>query len=176
MRTATEVTADEEQQPRKKSTPAGNAWKKSKKALQSNKVTQPFCPPSGEVATTLTLSLTIIAIFLTARTVLGDIADVGGTVFALLMLIFLALMGGKLIVGFCWLLQRFCNVDLRLPPLLGMLLVGIILKNVPYNFGQFGRAECLANHTFGPAVIDSINFQGSEDFGLYKKKRDLSLG
>ena len=31
-------------------------------------------PFSGEVATTLTLSLTIVAIFLTARTVLGPIA------------------------------------------------------------------------------------------------------
>ena len=49
-------------------------WKRTKKTLQSNKVTQPFCPPSGEVATTLTLSLTIIAIFLSARAVLGPIA------------------------------------------------------------------------------------------------------
>ena len=32
------------------------------------------CPPKGEVAETLTLVLTIIAIFVSARTVLGPIA------------------------------------------------------------------------------------------------------
>ena len=44
----------------------------------------------------LTPVLTIYVVFLTARTVLGPIADVGGTVFALLVLILLALLGGKL--------------------------------------------------------------------------------
>ena len=44
---------------------------RTKTHLQSNRVTQPFCPPTGEVATTLTLVLTIIATFATARTVLG---------------------------------------------------------------------------------------------------------
>merc|ERR1712061_851946 len=37
----------------------------------------------------------------------------------------------------------------------------MLLKNVPYNFGQFGRAECLANHTYAPggqtAFIDSVH-------------------
>ena len=49
-------------------------WRNTKKKLQTNKVTQPFCPPTGEVATTLTLALTVFAIFLSARTVLGPIA------------------------------------------------------------------------------------------------------
>ena len=49
-------------------------YKRTKKTLQSNKYTQPCCPPTGEVATTLTLVLTIIAIFFSARTVLGPIA------------------------------------------------------------------------------------------------------
>ena len=38
-----------------------------------------------------------------------------------------------------------------------MLLVGIILKNVPYNFGQFGRSECTPdghNTTFGDSIHD----------------------
>ncbi len=45
-----------------------------------------------------------------------------------------------------------------------MLLVGICLKNVPYNFGQFGRAECIGNRSveFG----DSIN-----DFDLVDKEQ-----
>ena len=135
-------------------------------------MTQPFCPPTGEVATTLTLILTIVAIFATARTVLGPIADVGGTIFALLMLILCALIGGKLIIGFCWILKRYLKIDLRLPPLLGMLIVGILLKNIPYNFGQFGRAECNALHQNATGkFVDSINdLDKSEDHGSWKKR------
>ena len=97
--------------------------------LEANPVTNQFCPPKGEVANTLTLILTLIAIFITANTVLGPIAAVGGTIFALLVLIALALIGGKAVLGFCWALKRVSNgaIDLKLPPLLGMLIVGIIL-------------------------------------------------
>merc|ERR1719331_3268989 len=126
----------------KQAGPMKKRYRKTKSALQDNPYTNPFFPPNGEVATTLTLILTIIAIFFTARTVLGPIADIGGTVFALLMLILVALVGGKLVLGAGWLIKKTCGVEIRLPPLLGMLIVGIILKNVPYNFGQFGRAEC----------------------------------
>merc|ERR1712203_996119 len=98
--------------------PMKKRYRKTKSALQDNPYTNPFFPPNGEVATTLTLILTIIAIFFTARTVLGPIADVGGTIFALLMLILVALIGGKLIMLFSWLLLRYCKVDIRLPPLL----------------------------------------------------------
>merc|ERR1712179_773537 len=73
---------------------------------------------------------------------MGDIADVGGTIFALLLLILLALIGGKVITLLSLACKKVCGVDIQMPPLLGMLIVGIILKNVPYNFGQFGRAEC----------------------------------
>lgn len=145
-------------------------WNQTKHKLQTNKVTQPCCPPTGEVATTLTLILTIVAIFLSARTVLGPIADVGGTIFSLLMLILCALIGGKLITGACWLFYRYCKVDIKLPPLLGMLLVGIVLKNVPYNFGQFGRAECNLDHK-NVSFIDSIQeFDRPEDHDSFKKR------
>ena len=127
---------------RKQAGPMKKRYKRTKSALQDNPYTNPFFPPNGEVATTLPLILTIIAIFFTARTVLGPIADIGGTVFALLMLILVALIGGKLVLGLGWVIKKTCGVEIRLPPLLGMLIVGIILKNVPYNFGQFGRAEC----------------------------------
>merc|ERR1712050_303286 len=134
-----------EPDPDKKKKPNGpikKAYKRTKSRLQENRLTQKCFPPQGEVATTMTLILTIIAIFFTARTVLGPIADIGGTVFALLMLILVALIGGKLVLGLGWVIKKTCGVEIRLPPLLGMLIVGIILKNVPYNFGQFGRAEC----------------------------------
>ena len=159
--------------PEKKKGPVKKAYKRTKSVVQHNKYTQPFCPPTGEVATTLTLILTIVTIFLAARTVLGPIVDIGGTIFALLMLILVALIGGKLVLGFSWILLRFCKVDIRLPPLLGMLIVGIILKNVPYNFGQFGRAECSVDHK-NASFIDSIHdLDGEEDKGSFRKRRDV---
>jgi len=165
--------------PKKKPGPVKSTYKKTKYALKSNPYTNPFFPPNGEVATTLTLILTIVAIFFTARTVLGPIADVGGTIFALLMLILLALIGGKLILGATWLLQKFCKVDIRLPPLLGMLIVGIILKNVPYNFGQFGRAECTVDshgvhHNASGQFLDSIHGDTDDHKGSFRRRRDVS--
>jgi len=147
-------------------------YKRTKSTLQEHPVTQPFFPPTGEVATTLTLILTIIAIFCAARAVLGPIADVGGTIFALLMLIVMALIGGKLVLGFSWLIMRFFRVDVRLPPLLGMLVVGILLKNIPYNFGQFGRAECTADHR-NVSFVDSIHNYDKEAGSF--KKRSVSI-
>ena len=51
------------------------------------------CPPRGTLAQLLTLSLATFSVFLAARTMLGPIAGPGGTVFALLVLIVLALLG-----------------------------------------------------------------------------------
>ena len=53
-------------------------------------------------------------------------------------------------------LSRLIGVSIALPPLLGMLVVGILLKNIPYNFGQFGRAECTADGR-NLSFVDSIN-------------------
>merc|ERR1719393_627507 len=150
--------------------PIKRAYKQTKSQLQENHVTSKCFPPQGEVATTMTLILTIIAIFFAARTVLGDIAGVGGTIFALLILILVALIGGKLILLFSWLLLRYCKVDIRLPPLLGMLIVGILLKNIPYNFGQFGRSECTKDHK-NAEFVDSINDLAKlEDHESFKKR------
>merc|ERR1719323_881387 len=121
-------------------------FQRTKSQLQENQATKNWFPPSGRVSTCLTLAVTIIIIFGSARVVMGDIADVGGTIFALLMLILIALIGGKLMEVISYGIRKYCHFDIRLPPLLGMLIVGIILKNVPYNFGQFGRAECTKDH------------------------------
>ena len=66
-------------------------------------------------------------------------------------------------------------MEVRLPPLLGMLIVGILLKNIPYNFGQFGRAECTADHRnaslLNETFIDSIHeLDRPEDHGSWKKR------
>lgn len=162
-----------EPDPDKKKKPKGpikKAYKRTKSRLQENKMTQKCFPPQGEVATTLTLVLTIIAIFFSARTVLGPIAGVGGTIFALLVLILVALIGGKLVMLFSWLLLRYCKLDIRLPPLLGMLVVGILLKNIPYNFGQFGRAECTADHKNATFVDSLKEFETLEEQASFGKR------
>ena len=161
--------------------PVKRTYKKTKSALKENPYTNPCFPPNGEVATTATLILTVIAIFLTARTVLGPIADIGGTVFALLMLILVALVGGKLILGVTWMIKKFCKVEIRLPPLLGMLIVGILLKNIPYNFGQFGRAECTLDahghkHNASGKFVDSIHdLDTDEDKTSWRRRRSVEL-
>ena len=60
-------------------------------------------------------------------------------------------------LGICWLLKKLSKgaIDIRLPPLLGMIVVGILLKNIPYNVGQFGRGDCIVGNK--SIFIDSIN-------------------
>jgi len=87
-------------------------------------------PPHGILGTLLTYTVIVLTIWMTCYSVFGQIAlpgyqpftitVQGGTVFALIVLVVVAWVGG-------WIVQQA-----RLPPLLGMLVVGIILKNVPY--------------------------------------------
>ena len=72
-----------------------------------------------KVAHYLTLLLTTSSIFLSAWTILGPIAAPGGTVFALLVLIVLALLGGRMIKIAGSLLSKLFRVNISLPPLLG---------------------------------------------------------
>ena len=108
------------------------------------------------MATALTIGITIISLFFCARTVLGPIAAPGGAIFSLLVMILLAKIAGELVLLFASGLSKLLGTEIRIPGLLGMMAVGIALKNVPYNFGQFGRAECLANHTKG-TFVDSLH-------------------
>ena len=114
------------------------------------------CRPIGEFANILTLIVSTIGIFFAARLIFGDIADVGGTIFALLILILLALIGGKCILGISLMIQNIskCCQAIVLPPVLGMLIVGILLKNIPYDIGQFGRGDCVNGNE--SVFIDSL--------------------
>merc|ERR1711971_1443734 len=152
-----------------------SSYNSVKNSLQANKYTRPFFPPSGTAATVLTLALTAIIIFVSARVVMGKIADVGGTIFALLLLILLALIGGKVITLLSLGCKKMCGVDIQMPPLLGMLIVGIILKNVPYNFGQFGRAECHGD--FGDSLHgdSGVALDDPTDEGFLVDIEDLGL-
>ena len=76
--------------------------------------------------------------------------------------------GGFCVKLFGRLLSKLVGVDIVLPPLLGMLMVGVLLKNIPYNFGQFGRAECTIdgrNATF----VDSLHDLDNPDHGSFKR-------
>lgn len=129
--------------------------RKVMKYLQENQVTKPCCPPTGEVATTLTLLLTIIAIFLSCWTMLGPKAFFGGTIFAFLVIIFLSFLSGKLAIAINRFLLKVFKVNMGLPPMLGMLLVGILLENIPYNIGPLAGDQCstgLANSSIDHQV------------------------
>ena len=61
-----------------------------------------------------------------------------------------------------------------------MLIVGIILKNVPYNFGQFGRAECTIDklghhHNASGQFVDSIHGGGTieEEAQSWRRRRSV---
>jgi len=149
-----------EPEKKRKRSQVRQSYKVVKSEIQSNQFTSKFFPPTGEVATALTIILTVIGVFLVARTVLGPIAAPGGTIFALLILILLALVGGMFVKLTGMAAGKLCGIDIRLPPLLGMLLIGIVLKNVPYNFGQFGRAEC--HGLFGDSINDIEDFNSTE--------------
>jgi len=89
-----------------------------------------LCPPRGQVAKVLTLSLILVTLWAVCYCVLGEVAMPGhhhiyvtiegGTLFSLLVMFTVSSVAG-------WLVQW-----IHLPPLLGMLLTGILLRNVPY--------------------------------------------
>jgi len=112
-------------------------------AMQDNPITFHCCPPEGDLARLLTFAFTTFAILLAAEAVLGYRAAPGGNIFALLILILFALIGGVLVRIFDMIVHKCCKIDLRLPALLGMLVVGIFLKNVPYNVSELSQIECL---------------------------------
>ena len=125
---------------------------KMQETIKANKILASIFPPTGFFAATLCLLLSTIAVFLVARCVLGEIASIGGTVFALMVLVVVALIGGQLVILLGSILSKLSGAQVQLPALLGMLIVGILLKNIPYNIGQFGRLEC-----YNGTIIDTVN-------------------
>ena len=98
----------------------------------------------SQVAHYLTLLLTTSSIFLSAWTILGPIAAPGGTVFALLVLIVLALLGGQIIKIFGSILSKLFRVNISLPPLLGT-----PVRNPSFSFSPL-TSTCQTNFLFNP--------------------------
>eukprot|EP00092_Neocalanus_flemingeri_P050709 GFUD01058718.1.p1 GENE.GFUD01058718.1~~GFUD01058718.1.p1 ORF type:complete len:639 (-),score=161.46 GFUD01058718.1:66-1982(-) len=111
-------------------------------AMQDNPITFHCCPPEGNLAKLLTLCVATFSILLAAKAVLGHRAEPGGNIFALLILILFALLGGVLVRVFDLIIHKCCKIELRIPALLGMLVVGILLKNIPYNMYELEQIKC----------------------------------
>ncbi|XP_077999046.1 sodium/hydrogen exchanger 9B2-like isoform X2 [Glandiceps talaboti] len=79
-----------------------------------------LCPPHGIIAVGILYILLVFIVWGVLWAITGDNALPGGNLFALFVLWVAAVVGGKLISL------------IKLPPLLGMLIVGVLLRNVPY--------------------------------------------
>ncbi|XP_029652209.1 sodium/hydrogen exchanger 9B2-like [Octopus sinensis] len=79
-----------------------------------------MCPPQGLLGLYITSVLMFALLFVALVSILGSAALPGSNIFAL-WVVFTACITGGYIIQF-----------LKLPPLLGMLIVGIMLRNVPY--------------------------------------------
>ena len=89
-----------------------------------------WCPPQGRTAEVMTYSVILLTLWAVSYCVLGKVAlpghhhinitIEGGTLFSLLVMFVVSYLAG------C------CVQLLYLPPLLGMLLTGVLLRNVPY--------------------------------------------
>ena len=85
---------------------------------------QPILPPRGTFGRYLTCTLICIVIWATLWSIIGVDAMPGGNIFALYILLVAASLGGYLI--------GIKTKYVTLPPLLGMLVIGFMLRNVPY--------------------------------------------
>ena len=78
-----------------------------------------LCPPHNGLGTILSAFLLFFMLWLTAYSIVRNDALPGGNIFALFILVGAGFIGGELMSL------------IKLPPLLGMLLVGFMFRNVP---------------------------------------------
>ncbi|KAL4240467.1 Sodium/hydrogen exchanger 9B2 [Mactra antiquata] len=78
-----------------------------------------MCPPHGKLARYIMFVLMFFVAWIVAISVTGAAGMPGGSFFSLVILFFACVIGGYLVVF------------IRLPPLLGMLIAGFMLRNVP---------------------------------------------
>ncbi|XP_066089572.1 sodium/hydrogen exchanger 9B1 isoform X1 [Saccopteryx bilineata] len=88
-------------------------------------MTKRACPPQGTLNKYITNGILFFMLWCITWSISGLDSLPGGNLFGLLMIFYCAMMGGKLLE-----LIRIPSVP-QLPPLLGMLLAGFIIKNIP---------------------------------------------
>ena len=129
----------------------------SSSPLQLGRLARQLFPPKGNTATLLTLIAAAVAVFLLARTLLGPVAAVGGPIFALLMLTLVCVMAGQGVKMGLHLLQEMTGWAATCPPFVGMFIVGIVLRNVPYNLVSLAvTTDCLAAAATQPELTANV--------------------
>nr|XP_039324060.1 sodium/hydrogen exchanger 9B1 [Saimiri boliviensis boliviensis] len=93
---------------------------------QTKKKTYISCPLRGVLNVIITNGVILITIWCMTWSILGSEALPGGNLFGLLIIFYSAIIGGKFVE-----LIRIPLVP-PLPPLLGMLLAGFMIRNVPF--------------------------------------------
>ncbi|XP_006893177.1 PREDICTED: sodium/hydrogen exchanger 9B1-like [Elephantulus edwardii] len=83
------------------------------------------CPPKGTVNKIITNGAILVLFWCVIWSVTGPEVLPGGSLFGLLIIFYCAILGGKLLE-----IIRIPSVP-QLPPLIGMLLAGFILRNIP---------------------------------------------
>lgn len=78
------------------------------------------CPPMAPISTVASLVIIVGLLYGTLWGLMGPLALPGGPIFALFVLVIVCYLGGKLVRLF------------KVPSLVGMILFGFILRNVPY--------------------------------------------
>jgi solute carrier family 9B (sodium/hydrogen exchanger), member 1/2 len=113
--------------------------------LHQHRATRQLFPPKGNTATFLTLVAAAVAVFLLARTLLGAVAAPGGPIFALMLLTLVCVMAGQAVKIILYLIQEMTGMAATCPPFVGMFIIGIVLRNVPYNLVTLAyNSECSA--------------------------------
>lgn len=100
----------------------GNETNQSKSCCHVPKPLTPYCPPRGPFGHVITKGLTCFGIWAVLWSILGNDALPGGNMFSLFVLLILASFAGFLVSKIPF---------VTFPPLLGMLVVGFLLRNIP---------------------------------------------
>ncbi|XP_052586083.1 sodium/hydrogen exchanger 9B1 isoform X3 [Peromyscus californicus insignis] len=92
---------------------------------QVNRSTNSYCPPQGTFNKIITDGVTLILLWVLLWALMGQEVLPGGNLFGLIVIFYSAFLGGKILE-----IIRIPVVP-PLPPLLGMLLAGFTIRNVP---------------------------------------------
>ncbi|XP_036045390.1 sodium/hydrogen exchanger 9B1 isoform X1 [Onychomys torridus] len=92
---------------------------------QANRSTNSYCPPQGTFNKIITDGVTLIILWVLLWALMGQEVLPGGNLFGLIVIFYSAFLGGKILE-----IIRIPVVP-PLPPLLGMLLAGFTIRNVP---------------------------------------------
>jgi len=98
-----------------------------------------------------------------ARTLLGQVSAPGGPIFALMLLTLVCVMAGQGVKMILYLIQEKSGHAATCPPFVGMFIIGIVLRNVPYNLVRLATtAECLPAATLPLLISEHLNMSSRQ--------------